>query len=40
VASHLLDTGESRAGDLVAAEGGVDVDEDAGLELKSVIHFE
>jgi hypothetical protein len=31
VTGHLLDAGERRAGDLVAAEAGVDVDHDAGL---------
>jgi hypothetical protein len=31
VTGHLLDAGERRAGDLVAAETGVDVDEDTGL---------
>jgi hypothetical protein len=31
VTGHLLDAGERRAGDLVAAEAGVDVDEDTGL---------
>jgi hypothetical protein len=31
VTGHLLDAGERRAGNLVAAEAGVDVDHDAGL---------
>jgi hypothetical protein len=31
VAGHLLDAGERRAGDLVAAEGTVEVEEDTSL---------
>ena len=31
VAGHLLDASKGRAGDLVAADGRVDADEDAGL---------
>ena len=31
VTGHLLDAREGRAGDLVAAESGVDADENAGL---------
>ena len=34
VTGHLLDAGERWAGDLVAAENGVDVDKNAGLPHK------
>ena len=37
VTGHLLDAGEGRAGDFVAAEGLVDADEDTGLSSISVL---
>lgn len=40
VAGHLLDARERRAGDLVAAEGGVDADENARLSHEVSIRFE
>lgn len=39
VTGHLLDAREGRAGDLVAAESGVDADENAGLSHKVSIRL-
>ena len=39
VTGHLLDTGKSGAGDLVAAESGVDADENTGLLRRVSIGF-
>ena len=37
---HLLDTGKSWTGNLVAAESGVDADENTGLLHKVSIEFQ
>lgn len=40
VTGHLLDAREGRAGDLVAAESGVDADENAGLSHEVSVGFQ